>query len=261
MKKLMTIEALLQWAFGDELVGRSVEHDGPAGVGSAWSAFEAVAKLGCFVDGSGSPWDQLRSAQPHPDALLVAEAVKSLESSAEFEIRRPANPFPEWIDETGEIAKEVDRIVASIDADTRKGSHLVSLAITCAILKRGPDWSAMPPSVVPCSHNGKDAAWFITRKAKDSIGRIYEFEDDGFDYRRRRPFNGAYNKFRLNGSIRGAVVGRLEWQLWQSALGELHESLSGVLTDRDLAPFYADPHPWLPRSKDAMDYHAFDLAA
>lgn len=261
MKKLIGIEALLTWAFTQELIGKAVEKDGPDGIGSSWGAFEMVEKLGCFVDGSGTPWDQLRIEQPHEDAVSVAKAVAALGERSAIEIRRPANPFPDWIDESGTVAAEVDLILQTIEHDKKQASHLVALVITSAVLGRGPDWEANPPLIVPYSHNGKDAAWFIKRKAKDILGKVYEYEDDGFDYRKRRPFKGAYHKYRLDRSIRGAVISRLEWQLWQSALSELHDSLAGRLERHEVQTFSADPHPWAPKYKTAGVYQAFEIAA
>lgn len=259
MKKT-TIEGLLTWAFVEELAltGRD---DGPEGFASSSYAFDQVALLGCMVDGKGTPWDQLKIHVPHPDAVEVARAVTDLSHRGGFDIISPARPFPDWLDEHGVIAREVGHIIATLDAAMKDSLYVANLVISCAVLGKGPDWEAIQPKVKPYSYNGTNAAWFIKRKAKDSLGRVYEYEDDGFDYRKRRPMKGAYHKYRLTRSIRGDLISRLDWQLWQSALQAIHESVAGRLQSHDLVPFIPDPHPWAPIRKEAAKEYAFDIAA
>jgi hypothetical protein len=134
------------------------------------------------------------------------------------------------------------------------------LVTTAAILKRGPDWQAEAPKVVTVQNGGKDA-WFVKRVSKDSMGRRVEYEDNGFHQRHQRPMKGAYRKYRLAQSIRGAVISRLDWQLWQSALETLRDSLYGALTAHDLLPFHPDRSPWIPIRNDAVEMQASDIAS
>ncbi len=248
--KTITIKRLLEWAFTEELIGRSVEQIGPERVGSAWGAFEAMERLGCIIQGSGTPSDQLRIYEPHEDALTVASAVADMAHETGI-VSTGANIFPDWIDAHGVIAAEVERLNSVLNIEGPKPNYLMHLVISSAILGRGPDWHADTPRVVAYSYNGKTAAWFIKRRRQDAFGRWGEYEDDGFDYRKRRPYKGAYHKYRLDGSIRGAMTARIDWQVWQSALLMLRDSLAGSLKHHDLLPFHPDLHPWLPSRSNA----------
>ncbi len=260
MKKMMTIEALLTWAFTEELPKVESGSVGPSAAPSVWQMMFDVITLGTNIDkspnGYGVVGHFVNIGEPHPDALVVGDAVRALADRNGFEIMSGWWPFPEWDDPHGVIRAEVDRIAQEQVFERSgklNGRHIVTLVTTAAILKRGPDWTADRPQVVTIKLNGKDDAWFVKRIAKDAFGRPIEYEDSGFDYRKRRPKKGAYRKYRLAKPIRAAVMARLEWQLWQSALEVLHESLSGHLSNHDLLPFSADRHPWIRSASHASN--------
>lgn len=261
------IEELLTWAFTQELpkFGTS-EALGPS-FSQAWSMMIEVAALGTMVDRSPNAFGVLPTClfegDPHPDAIIVGEAVRAL-AERSFEIAPDWNPVPEWSDEHGLIREAVtavvDELVDGRSARTN-GRHIVTLVTCSASLKRGPDWKiGAAPSVVVLKRNGKDPAWFIMQKGKDSFGRSVQREVDGFDYKKRRPRRGAYNKHRLDGSVRGAVLSRLDWQIWQSALEDLYSSLYGRLNNHDLLPFTPDRQPWCRSRRDENSQQAFENA-
>lgn len=250
MKKI-SIEALLTWAFTQELGKVGAAADVGTGFSLAWSGMAEVAALGTIVDRTPNVYGAIPSfvyeGEPHPDALVVGDAVRRLDEHG-FEIAKGWNPVADWSDDHGLIAAEVARIAEEQRrrTDRLSGPHVVSLVISSAVLKRGPSWQADQPEAVMVSSMGKPA-WFVMRKAKDSLGRIYEFEDNGFDKRRQRPVKGAYRKWRLKRSIRGDVLSRLDWQLWQSALKVLHGRLSRPmrLSEHELLPFRPVRQPWI----------------
>lgn len=251
MKKI-GIEELLTWAFTQELpkFGTS-EALGPS-FSQAWSMMIEVAALGTLVDRSPNSFGVIPTClfegDPHPDAIIVGEAVKAL-GDRNFEVSAEWNPVPEWEDEHGLIKEAVRAVVDGVVVGRTarlNGRHVVTLVACSAALKRGPDWKiGKAPATVIFKRNGKDPAWFVLNKGKDSFGRTIEREVDGFDYKKRKPRPGAYNKFKLDGSVRGAVLSRLDWQIWQSALEELHMSLEGRLSEHDLLPFTPDRQPWV----------------
>lgn len=249
MKKV-SIERLLTWAFAVELVGRPPEETEKLGYGaSAWAVIERVGMLGTRIDGGSAPLGQAPDRdEPHADAVAAADAVMALASRGGFEVSPEWRPFPEWPDDHRLVAAEVARVVEEqrLRGDLVNGDHVVTLVLSSAVLGHGPDWEAEEPFTQLVSMNGKPR-WFIKRKAKDAFGRVYEYEADGRDPARRRPMRGAYRKYELATSVRGAILARLDWQLWQDALGLLHESLAPRLANHVLLPFRPDRHPWLRR--------------
>jgi hypothetical protein len=266
MKK-MTIEALLSWAFIEELpkvdAGPSVSLVMP----SSWDAISDIAALGTLIDkspnGYGVVADFVSTSDPHPDALIVGDAVRALAKRNGYELMSGWKPFPEWDDPHRVIQAEVDRIAATQVYERggrTNGRHVVTLVTSAAILKRGPDWRADQPKVVMVQNAGKDA-WFVKRYSRDAFGKRMEYEDNGFNQRQQRPVKGAYRKYRLAEPIRSAVIARLEWQIWQSALEALHDSLDGRLTAHDLLPFNPDFQPWWRSLYNGIDRQDTVIAA
>lgn len=253
MKK-MTIEALLGWAFRQELCKIGSGGGRTAVAGSSWSMVSDFAALGTLIDRNPNVWgvvpDFVEGGEAHPDALVVGAAVRRLADLGGFDIPAGWNPFPEFTDEHGAIAAEVARVVSEIRlrGDRLSGRHIVATVIGAAILGKGPDWRADPPTLRLVAARGKPA-WFIKREARDGFGRIYAYEDDGFDHKRQRPKRGAYRKYELSEPLRGAIQSRLDWQLWRDALSQLHDALSSRLAAHELEPFHAWRQPWVNAAK------------
>lgn len=264
MKKI-SIEALLTWAFAEELPKVGTVEGGPSAAPSTWGVLSDVITLGTMVDRSPNCYGVISSfaydGEPHADALIVGDAVRSL-AARTFEIGAGWYPFPEWEDPQGLVRTEVERIAQEqVGRNGRlNGRHVVSLVSTAAILKRGPDWHCEEPKTVMVTNGGKPA-WFVTRRCKDRTGATVLYEDNGFDQRKQRPRAGAYRKYRLAQSVRGSVLARLDWQLWQSALEELHDVLKCRLQSHDLVHFYPNRQPWLTMRKQQAESQVIDIAA
>lgn len=249
MKKT-TIEALLTWAFTVELVKVGSASERSLSYSLPPSGLATVAKYGTTIDRSPNLYGAIPSGiyegEPHADAIVVGDAVRVLATEG-FEIADGWNPVAEWADEHGLIAAAVETLATEQRdrSDRLSGRHIVSMVITAAILGQGPSWQAEEPKTAMVTHMGKPA-WFVMRKMKDRTGKIYQYEDNGFDQRRQRPVKGAYRKYRLDRSIRGDILSRLDWQLWQSALELLHQRLSAPkqLAEHELLPFRAVRAPW-----------------
>ncbi len=252
--KTTTITELLAWAFCQELCKVGAGGDGLTAVAmSNWSMTRDMAVWGTLIDRSPNLFGVIpgfiEEGAPHPDAIAVGKAVKAL-AAVGFEVPEGWMPFPEFEDPYGLIAVEVDRVVADVrlKGDRLGGRHLVTLVTGAAILGRGPDWSCDQPKFRMVHMRG-EPQWFVKRTAKDALGRVYEYEANGFDPVKRRPRKGAYRKYELSQMLRGDVLSRLDWQLWQDALGFLSERLEGRLKAHRIAPFFPDRQPWARRKK------------
>ncbi|WP_421358147.1 hypothetical protein [Agrobacterium rosae] len=241
------IENLLQWAFTQELC-ENREGSGAAIGSSNFTMIMEIVRLGAVIDRSRNIMEASSAfvaLEPHEDALSVIAAVQKL-AKHDFDIGEGWNPFPEWQDEFGLIAAAVRDEVDALRArgENLNGRHVAGLVFSCAVLGRGPDWRAEQPSSVYTKRGGKEA-WFIQKTGKDAFGRAYSFEANGYDAKRRRPMRGSYRKMELTQSLRGAIIARLEWQLWQDALCELHQTLANHLVSHDLLPFFPQRQPWV----------------
>lgn len=256
MKKI-GIEDLLTWAFTQELpkIGARSEASMSAAP-SSWNVMSDMIALGTMIDKGPNCYGVVSGfvyeGEPHQDAIVVGDAVRALADVEGFEIGAGWKPFPEWQDEHGLIAAEVARVVEHElgRSGLLNGRYVVNLVTNATILKRGPCWHAEEPRVAMIRNSGKDA-WFIQRSAKTSLGKLYYYEDDGFNHRSQRPFKGAYRKWRLVDPLRSAIIGRMEWQLWQSALEMLFENLSGRLLQHELVPFTPNRFPWRTMVRDS----------
>ncbi|NTF32318.1 hypothetical protein [Rhizobium skierniewicense] len=241
------IENLLKWAFTQELC-ENRERSGEAIGSSNFTMIMEIVRLGAVIDRSRNIMEASSAfvaLEPHEDALAVIAAVRNL-AKHDFDIGEGWNPFPEWEDDLGLIAMSVRDEVEVLRArgETTNGRHVAALVFSCAVLGRGPDWHAERPEQVYVKRGGKEA-WFVQKAGKDAFGRSYSFEANGYDAKRKRPIRGAYRKMELSQSIRGAMIARLEWQLWQDALCELHKTLENQLVSHDLLPFHPHRQPWM----------------
>jgi hypothetical protein len=251
MTKKVSIEQFLTWAFTQELCKIGSGNGGGSFVsGSSWQMISEYSALGTMIDRSPNhfgviPDFIMAQSDPHPDAVEAGNAVRQLADRGGFEIGDGWNPFPEWHDERGLIAREVAAFLemVRIKRDVLHGKHVVNLVISRAILGSCPDWTAERPGEQVVTINGKPA-WFVIAKGRDSLRRSYTYEVDGFDRRKQKPLKGAYQKYELDAPLRGAILSRLEWQLWQDALETLHNALSGRLLSNDLLPFRPIRAPW-----------------
>lgn len=248
MKKV-TIEQLLSWAFTHELGKVGAGGGGSFVSGSAWSAVSEMAALGTLVDRSPNHYgvipDFVVTSYPHEDAVMAGDAVRALADRGGYEISEQWYPFPEWDDPHGLVREEVARTVNDVMSrrDVVNGKHVANLVISRAVLGRSIDWTAEEPTYLPVLKLG-NPQWFVKRRITNAMNRVEMIEDDGFDRKRRRPKRGAYQKFYIDGSIRGAIIARMEWQIVQEAFEALHSELSGRLKAHDLLPFTPNLTPW-----------------
>lgn len=264
MKKI-TIEKLLTWAFTQELCKVGGGNGGSGALSSSFLQISAYSELGTLVDRTPNAYGVIPTfddeGEPSADAVLVGDTVRALGKRGAFDIADGWNPFPEWADDYGLIAAEVQREVSvlRLKGERLAGKHICSLMITHAVLGRGPDWKAIEPEIGPVQKRGNDA-WFVMRSAKDAFGRAYRYEADGYDAKRKRPHRNAYHKMEIKAPIMSAIQSRLDWQLWQDGLFVLHEALEGRLSAHELICFTPDRQPWVAYSRQLKNAQAIEIA-
>ncbi|MFN3686112.1 hypothetical protein [Salinarimonas sp.] len=243
----MDIEALLRWAYRDELPkDAAVSVIRAIGFTSAWGGIERYGELMTLIDAPANRWGVVpiggEPGAPHPDAVVIGEAVRALD---DFELGLPEgwNPLGDLValglGEEGDnllaatVGRAVDRAtVLQADGRTRVlRSQLSALIRTCAILGRPPVWEADAPEVVTVKGANGRVRWFRRETRADADGRSYEVELDGFDQKRQRPHPDAYQKHVLDPDPFEAAVGRAEYEVWHAALGVLVAELDGRLVD------------------------------
>lgn len=261
----MSIQQMLTWAFTEELCkaqnegGRLVP--GMPSPGTVYGDFET---LGTLIDRSPNAWGVIptwsEDDAPHEDAVKLGELVRRLARDG-FDIPADWYPFPEWHDERGVIRAEVERVLEGERArgERQTGRHAFNLIVTCAVLKRGPDWRVDRPKERMVMRQGKPA-WFMMKRQKDALGQFRSFETDGYDRRTHRPKKGAYRKWELSEPLRGAILARLDWMVWIAALKLLERECEYTLGFVNIVPSRLDPAPWDMRNADERAAQAVENA-
>lgn len=262
--KRMTIEEMLRWAFVTELP----KQRGSGGAVSGWSE-TYVASNG---DRASSIWsdtfvpvqnshgvviDEAASTPAHPDAVLLGEAVKTLDGEI-IELPEDWNPIPDLGMFSDEIAAAIDEGCARLFVGNRDGGqdlpgvHLrVSISRLVqkhALLGGCPDWLFDPPKRKTMrGPNGQNLWWRKVEQRMptcDGSVSVRVIEVDGFNDKSRRPYPGAYMRTCLDPAPWLAVVSRAEYQLWRMALDRLCEEVSGRLVAHDLIACGRSYVPW-----------------
>lgn len=248
------IEEVLRWAYRDELpkVTQTVRaHVGPLQFGQAWGGVERYGELLTLIDAPENMWgvvpDFTATTDPHPDAVMVAEAVADLDG---LDIDLPDDWYP--LADLGDLgalgAAAVSRATGRlflVDADGRRRLRSTPrrLVVKHAIMGGSPVWEADVPALkVECGANGR-AKWFERVMVTTETGSM-EVEVDGYDAKRHAPRPGAYRKEFLDPDPADAAISRGEYEVWHAALGVLVEELAGRLTSRDVAPCPRPVRPW-----------------
>lgn len=254
--KTIGIEALLRWAYVDELPNGEVDRVGPAAPRAGWASMSLFGELLTRVAGTDvrniyglAPTGLARP--PHPDAVTVFHAVSTLEGAL-FNVPAGWNPLDDMGDlgEDGAAAirRGLDRLTTTVDGETRLRRPLVNLVLRHAICGGVPAWEFDAPEAKLLTANGKPC-WFrrIVEEVPGAFGPVrMEVEVDGYDARRQRPFPGAYRKTVLTPDPAEAVAARAEYQLWHAALAHLATVLIMPLEEHDVLPPALPARPWAP---------------
>ncbi len=249
VKKRIGIEALLRWAYLEELPkAQPPERKGPAGY-SAAAGFVVTASSSLeqsWVNRYGVVSDLLAQSEPHPDAVLVFEAVAALDQ-LEFVLPDGWDPFGDLGEMGGHkasaIAAVVDRLcVRDADGNPRLRNPVSELVFRCAVLCV-PDCVADEPEVkFVCGGNGRPK-WFVRRRVVVD-GVTVEIEVDGMSATNKRPVYGAYRKTYLDPDPLEAGIARGEYEIWRAAVDILADELAGKLDSLEVERCELPDRPW-----------------
>ncbi|MCF1502923.1 hypothetical protein L0F51_03970 [Afifella sp. H1R] len=267
--KTISIEALLAWAFQDELPKR--DWNAPGIDVALASSFDLVARYGetgCEMVSDGRP--QAYAAHlgetPDPDALLVEAAVMRLSGLKPVLHEAPSLLLADMAAEVRDAADaladrpgEGNGKAASGEKDGDAATlpvgrfNLVELVRVKAALGTRPDWlTDVPERVVyrPDGWRGRSAPLFVKRQVAGAFGRIYEREEQvACDPKTKRAPKGAYHKYSWRPRVEHALAERLEWLLWVVALETVRDALvagdGGQLAAHRLSDELPPALPWV----------------
>lgn len=236
MKRSLDIEALLSWAYRDELA----KMDFLGGGSFFWSGF---AELGTKVTSSGNSLQAYASIigdGVHPDAERIHKEVCSLGS---FQ--------PDW-EEPEILLSDMPEEVQALAANAVKGYRvqLDVMVLRCAKLGTRPDWRAdgVPVKKPVLAARSGQAAWFVMEEVEiSSAGRVVGTERrevNGYDQQTKRPKPGAYRKYFYDPDPGMIVDRRADYACWHAGLVSICESLKGELDEHEPVPPKIAALPW-----------------
>lgn len=257
--KTIGIEALLAWAYRDELPKAvdATPMGGALGFGAGWDSVSRQGELmaDCVSDGRPNAYGVLPlaawyGAPPHADALAVHEAVLRL-AACEVEVPDGWSPLVglglSEQEQREAIARAAPRVFRQgLDGGRRFAFDVRELVRRYAILGGCPDWRVAPPKRRLVEVCGQPAWFRVVRQRSVMFGDLRAVEIDGFDARRQRPFPDAYRKTVLTPDPALAVVDRAEYESWAAALDWLARDLSaaGALGAHVVAASDRSLRPW-----------------
>jgi len=247
MKKIGILD-LLHLAFVHELA-KGGGADGIDSALSAWRLLGGLAELGVMIDldriKDGGPV-MLDQGDPHPDAVTVGHAVRAV---ADLSIDLPAQSaiLADWPDYERNLALGYIRQAYALHerrTQAEKGRSLMAMIVSSAVMRKIPGFDAPVPKVRMDGKHGCPA-WFVKKTRVDSFGKSHDVEIDGFNYRSRRPYAGAYRKYVLSQSPLSDILGRIDYHLWIATIRYSHGQIVDNIDEHILLPFEFEYMPWI----------------
>jgi hypothetical protein len=258
MKQRIGIEALLRWAYCQELPKVPRIASSPDGFRCAWNSVGRWARelslAGLCDNQHGVVPDFLAQDMPHNDALLVHEAVcgldvlevEGLEGFSPFEPREDVDPS--LLDH---CAVRVRNRVMTIDDEgkPRLRKPLRNLVFHAAILGGAPDWQIedfaqdverWPNGMV--KYFKKSGHWEKTA-ANEDIFVEYETAVTS-DLRRKQADPSVAPKAILTPDPVDDAVSRVNYELWRLALDVIAADLHGRLEKWEAVESALPHRPW-----------------
>lgn len=256
-------EAVVAWAFREELPKAPRRAAGPGGYHPAWGSVGQYGRYLSLVDmhgvnAYGCVPDFSADSQPCADALAIADIVAELDG-CDLDMPADWQPAPELDGFAGMGTKAVAAAWQRMVRTDEKGRQVLRLKPSDLIVRRavlGVDLAGLTigPTEERCeSHADGRPKWFVRRSMSVIVGR----NADGSDRtemqmiecagtsRNGKPLPGAYRKPFLDPDPVGAIVERAEHQIWHSALVVIHEALAGRLETVDIGPPAIPAEPWV----------------
>ncbi len=260
------IERLLQWAYRDELPKVAPSGDvideqwlakiaKPLDPRSSMGIVDEVGQLGGLVQGNDVrnryglvPSALCWSSEPHPDALIVGDAVLAMNA---YQLCVPEDWSP--LTDMGDLGSDglgvVARALGALTVIGRDGrtralkGRISDLLVRQAGFGRGPDWHGDFPEVKYEKHSNGMHKWF-RRELVDWLEEKVEREVEGYDMKRKRPWPDAYRKTYLDPDPLECAIARGEYELWIGAMALLAEDLAGKLSEHVVLASLRPSRPW-----------------
>jgi hypothetical protein len=259
MKKRIDIVALLRWTYRDELPKMPYLGGDWGDVAPMWRSIDRYGELLTLIDDQRNRFglvpDFGASTLPHPDAYAVYDAVQELDCY-EFAIPEGWDPLDDMsglgTHGVAAVTRALDIITVTDAAGVRRLRKPMSMLIMQRAIMGGvPEWEGDQPEVKPVRENGA-IKWFrrvYIPLDHEGFGG-YEVEVDGFNTRKRVPYPDAYKKYYLDPDPQETIIGRAEYELWLSALGQLVTMLADRLDIWTVTGENMPKRPWLERLPD-----------
>ncbi|VTZ52503.1 conserved hypothetical protein [Methylocella tundrae] len=254
-KKRVEIEALLRWAYREELPKEQARGGAIAtGFRAGWGGVSKFGDYLTIIDEAGlNQWGVVPIAgaesAPHPDAVAIAAAVAALDD-LELGLPEDWSPFSDLGDMgvLGEaaVAATVDRLtVRDADGARRLRTPPSRLIFKFAIMGGCPVWQADKPEArLVRGANGRPK-WFVRKMITTSVSDTpYEVEADGYSQTAKRPVAGAYQKRYLDPCPVDAGVARGEYEIWRFAMDVLTDDLRETLSEHEVLASPRVIRPW-----------------
>lgn len=239
------IEQVLKWAFTEELpkaVSKEIDLTGP--IARAWRSVESFGELMAVVDAPKYKVNEfgLISAQcddaPHPLAVAMYEwlARASRDYALAPDVMRGLLSDIEPCDEVSDAERKAyDRATRALSHNNaRRAFHMTlpTLMQRCAVLgpfdcERGFECERK----IVTGPQGRPLWFRMTRQmiGEGATARFYDFETDGYDHKKKRPYPGAYHHYWLDPDPVMVAENRLSYRVWFDVMQRMRSAWDEIV--------------------------------
>ncbi len=274
-KRRIGVVKLLAWAWREELplakpLRAASGIGGPSPPRSAWlgMAMDAIGPTVSdgrpMLNGWGVAADLSAKREPHPDALLVGQAVMALDAlvfdlppdwaakpevRAAIAVRGDADDLTEaeW---QAAAQRAINRLtVTEADGSLRPRHKVSDIVIGAATRGRAPQLRKAIVTRQPVLAANGRAAWFVREWREigteaDGSPRFADVETNGVQKNGKlKP--GAYRRFIDTPDPADFMVERAEYEVWRAAMDVLAEDLAGRLARFEVTGCKLPFLPWI----------------
>lgn len=262
------VEAVIAWAWREELPKVPRRMDGPMQMVGGWDKTGRFAEMLSLVDSFGvnqygAVPDFSADSWPCRDAQLVGNAVMALDDCS-LELPEDWRPAPE-LDRFGGLGvKAVSEAWRRMTRDDGQGGQVLRLKPSELVIRRavmGVDLGDMEIEGVEQRYetfaNGQER-WFVRNTVHTIVGanpdgsdrtQQQEVEMSGWNSSTRRPLPGAYRKPVLDPDPVDAIVARAEHEIWLSALAAVYDTVVDDLEEIEVRQTTIPVQPWLVQAR------------
>ncbi|MFC5036805.1 hypothetical protein ACFPFT_08685 [Tianweitania sediminis] len=256
------VEAVLAWAYRDELPKAPKIAAGPRDILGGWNKtsqweeylslveLHGVNEYGCVPDFSAQAW-------PCADAKLIADAVHTL-NDCDLQMPEGWNPAPELDAFGGLGAKAISTAWRRMTLQDGSGHARLRVKPSDLIIRRavmGYNLDSLRLDHVTCEveRTGRRERYFLQKLMHVVVGQDSKGQDitrpemvevEGWSARQRRPLPGAYTKSYLDPDPVATIMERAEHEIWVAAMGLLHDAVAHQLQDIIMLPSTVPAEPW-----------------